>query len=255
MTDKAARLAKGLNICLIPNWLMLNNAIRSGNLQILGKVLKQEKHSSPMLRPNAQSFTLAIWSGNPDMLEEVVRLAKHKHGLDFIPNRDSMIYAVLCGNPAMVDRLLSISRVRKKRWQVDFELLHCAAWSHSHAMLEKIRSFPSKEKFSSQLTEIFSIGREKSLDKTVLEAKATGGHPGLIDKLIITAKAFRLPVPLPTKKALSNAIKSGNCALVEKILNLSRDLGAMLIIDNELKQMSDWSFNPAMKSYLESITE
>lgn len=255
MVDKILMLSKGQNISLIPNWLMLNNAIRSGNLQVLIKLLKQAKDSNPPLRPNSFSFIFAIWSGNPEILNEVIKLAKKKHGMDFIPDFQIFVYAVLTGNVPMVERILQIAQERKRSLTINFEVLNYAAWSNCTAMINKIIELEAAllKQTTVKPQEILRRGSELKLHEEALNAVALCGNPGMIAKLVAVANKYDIPVPKPSKKTLANAIKCGNCFMVDEVLRLNQTLGMPLKLDAELLIAADWSDNPSMKTYISKL--
>lgn len=252
MADKDSLLANEHNISLIPNWLMLNNAIRSGNLQILAKVLKQTKHSLSPIKPNTFSFIFAIWSANPDMLEEVVKMAKRKHGIDYVPDFNALSYAVLGGNIPMVEKVMEMAAMRKNELCANFSLLNCAVWSNNPHMIDTVHCMP-KEGNKSLPTDVKMIlqkAQQDNLNKDILDAATASGTPSMLHRIIAVANKHQVEIPKPNKKTLCTAIKAGNVEMVDEIFNLAKKLGVELKIDKDIYNATDWSDNPAMRSYL-----
>lgn len=255
MTDKDALLAKEQNISLIPNWLMLNNAIRSGNLQILAKVLKQTKHSLSPVKPNSHSFIFAIWSANPDMLEEVVKMAKKKHGIDYVPDFNALSYAVLGGSIAMVEKVMEMASMRKSELLANFNLLNFAAWSNNSHMIDTVHCMPKENNkpLPSDIKQIIQKAEKENLNKDILDAVTSSGTPAMLHRIIAVAHKHEVEIPKPTKKTLCNAIKAGGVEVVDEIFKLAQKSGVDLRIDEDIYNAADWSDNPAMKSYLKKF--
>jgi len=99
------------------------------------------------------------------------------------------------------------------------------------------------------------MGQQQKLEQEVLDAVTTSGNPAMLHKIMAVAQKHSLGTPEPTKKTLCNAIKSGNFLMVDEILKLAARVGVILMIDEEIYNATEWSDNPAMKSYLESLPQ
>lgn len=255
MTDKDSLLANEHNISLIPNWLMLNNAIRSGNLQVLAKVLKQTKHSVLPVKPNTYSFIFAIWSANPDMLEEVVKMAKRKHGMDYVPDFNALSYAVLGGNIPMVEKVMEMAAIRKNELFANFKLLNFALWSNNPHMLDTVHCMPKEDNkaLPIDVKVILQRAEKENLNIDVLNAATSSGTPAMLHRIEAVAHKHDVSLPKPSKKTLCTAIKAGNVEMVDEIFKLAKKTGVELKIDEDIYNATDWSDNPAMRSYLKKF--